>query len=94
MRKANKTPTILIDRLVKKNELGQPFTLMDDQRESYALPSPLIRTAGCRGTRSYIRASRSPPKPMLNGALTLWWAATQEEPNVMTAVGAVLASRG
>ena len=37
MPKANKKPTIspitFIDRLVKKNELGQPFTLMDHQRE-------------------------------------------------------------
>jgi len=37
MPKANKTPTIFpttfIEKLVKKNELGQPFTLMDHQRE-------------------------------------------------------------
>jgi hypothetical protein len=35
--KPKKTPTIspisFIDRLIKKNELGQPFTLMDHQRD-------------------------------------------------------------
>ena len=51
-------PMTFIDKLVKKNDLGQPFTLMDHQREILRLAFAL-KTAGCRGTRFFIPASRS-----------------------------------
>jgi hypothetical protein len=51
-------PLTFIDKLVTKNELGQPFTLMDHQREILRLAFAL-KTAGCRGTRFFIPASRS-----------------------------------
>ena len=51
-------PMTFIDKLVTKNELGQPFTLMDHQREILRLAFAL-KTAGCRGTRFFIPASRS-----------------------------------
>lgn len=35
--KKNISPLNFIDKLVKKNELGQPFTLMDHQREILGL---------------------------------------------------------
>jgi hypothetical protein len=67
------SPISFIDRLINKNQLGQPFTFIDRQRESYALPSPSIRMAGCRGTRSCIHASEKNGETTLNGGLTLWW---------------------
>jgi hypothetical protein len=68
MRKPKKTPTIspisFIDSLIKKNELGERFTLMDHQRDILRLALPSTRMAGCRGTRSSIHASRSPARTM------------------------------
>jgi hypothetical protein len=69
------SPISFVDRLIKKNELGQPFYAYGPPAKSYALPSPSIRMAGCRGTRSCIHTSEKSGKTTLNGVLTLWWAA-------------------
>jgi hypothetical protein len=39
-------PAVFVDKLVKKNELGQPFKLMDHQREILRLPSPSMNDSG------------------------------------------------
>lgn len=44
-------PLTFIDKLVKKNELGQPFRLMDHQREVLRLAFASIRTAAYPGIR-------------------------------------------
>jgi hypothetical protein len=52
------SPITFIDKLAKKNELGQPFRLMDHQREILRLPLPLTATAGFHGIRLSTHASR------------------------------------
>jgi phage terminase large subunit-like protein len=47
---------------------------------SYVLPLPSMRMAGCWDTILYSCVKKS-GKTTLNGALTLWWAATQEAPD-------------
>jgi hypothetical protein len=51
-------PIHFIDKLVKKNELGQPFRLSDHQREVLKLAFALIRSVAYRGIRFCIAASR------------------------------------
>lgn len=84
MSKSNKGPTIspiaFIDRLIKRNELGQPFTLMDHQREILRLAFAFNEDGRLWDTILYSCVKKS-GKTTLNGALTLWWAATQEAPN-------------
>jgi hypothetical protein len=67
MPKPKKTPTIspisFIDSLIKKNELGQPFTLMDHQRDILRLAFAFDENGRLCGTRSSIHASRSPARP-------------------------------
>src|SRR5688572_29325668 len=59
----NISPITFIDKLVKKNELGQPFTLMDHQREILRLPLPLTMTAACHGIRFFTAAIRRAARP-------------------------------
>jgi len=56
-------PMTFIDKLEKFNELGKLFQLMDHQAKFWVLPSPSIRTAACRGIRSFRAASRRAAKP-------------------------------
>jgi hypothetical protein len=67
----NITPITFIDRLVKKNELGQDFKLTDDHPRFYALPLPSMIMGGCRGILSSTRASRSPARPQSTALLPL-----------------------
>jgi phage terminase large subunit-like protein len=75
------SPITFIDRLVKKNELGQDFRLMDHQREILRLAFAF----GQSGKLPYDTVVWSCPKKSgkttINGALTLWWAFTMEAPN-------------
>jgi hypothetical protein len=85
MPKPKKTPTIspisFIDRLIKKNELGQPFTLMDHQRGILRLAFALNENGRLPWDTILYSCVKKSGKTTLNGALTLWWAATQEAPN-------------
>jgi len=51
-------PGNLIDKLVKKNELGQPFRLATINGKYYGSPLPSMMTTDFHGTQSSIRASR------------------------------------
>jgi hypothetical protein len=49
-------PITFIEKLVKKNELGQPFTLIDDQRKFYGRPSTSTKAGAYRGIQSVTAA--------------------------------------
>jgi phage terminase large subunit-like protein len=70
-----------IDRLVKKNELGQDFNLMDHQREILRLAFAFDQD-GCLpwDTILYSCVKKS-GKTTLNGAITLAWGFVEEAPN-------------
>jgi phage terminase large subunit-like protein len=85
MPKPKKTPTIspisFIDSLIKKNELGQPFTLMDHQRDILRLAFAFDENGRLLWDTILYSCVKKSGKTTLNGALTLWWAATQEAPD-------------
>ncbi|MFB3092734.1 MAG: hypothetical protein ACE1ZD_05970, partial [Dehalococcoidia bacterium] len=74
-------PLAFIDDLVKRNELGQPFHLLEHQREILRLAF----TFDNKGRLLYDTVLYSCPKKSgkttINAAMTLWWAFTQEAPN-------------
>jgi phage terminase large subunit-like protein len=70
-----------VDRFITKNELGDPFVLTPHQREILSLAF----TFGADGrlpwdTIIYSTIKKS-GKTTINGAITTWWAFTQEAPN-------------
>lgn len=74
-------PVTFIDILVKKNELGQPFNLTDEQREILRLAFAFDSNGRLpRDTIIYSCVKKS-GKTTLNGAVTLAWGFTQEAPN-------------
>ena len=77
----NISPITFIDRLVKKNELGQPFTLMDHQREVLRLAFPFDDDGKLSYDTVIYSCVKKSGKTTLNGALTLAWGFTQEAPN-------------
>lgn len=77
----NITPITFIDRLVKKNELGQPFKLMDHQREILRLAFTFDENGRLPYDTVIYSCVKRSGKTTLNSALTLWWAFTQEAPN-------------
>jgi phage terminase large subunit-like protein len=79
--KKNITPITFIDRLVKKNELGQPFGLMDHQREILRLAFAFDENGRLPYDTVIYSCVKKSGKTTLNSALTLWWAFTQEAPN-------------
>ena len=74
-------PINFIDRLVKKNELGQDFTLMDHQREILRLAFAFDQDGRLPWDTILYSCIKKSGKTTLNGALTLAWAFLQEAPN-------------
>jgi phage terminase large subunit-like protein len=70
-----------IDKLVKKNELGQPFSLTDRQREILRLAFAFDGDGRLPYDTIIYSCVKKSGKTTINGALTLWWAFTQEAPN-------------
>ena len=74
-------PVTFIDKLIKRNELAQPFRLTDHQRKILRLAFALTVTAACRGIRFFTAASRRAARLPSTDALMLAWGFTQEPPN-------------
>jgi hypothetical protein len=77
----NISPLTFIDKLVKKNELGQAFTLMPEQWEILRLAFTFDENGRLPWDTVIYSCVKKSGKTTLNGALTLWWAFTQEAPN-------------
>jgi hypothetical protein len=75
------SPLDFIDRAVRKNELGQPWRLMDHQREILRLAFAFDSDGRLAWDTVIYSCVKKSGKTTLNGALTLWWAFTQEAPN-------------
>lgn len=74
-------PITFIDKLVKKNELGQPFKLMDHQREILRLAFDFDKDGRLPWDTILYSCIKKSGKTTLNGAVTLAWGFTQEAPN-------------
>jgi len=74
-------PITFIDRLVKKNELGQPFKLMDHQREILRLAFDFDTDGRLPWDTIIYSCVKKSGKTTLNGAITLAWGFTQDPPN-------------
>jgi hypothetical protein len=75
------SPLTVIDRLMRKNELGQPFTLMDHQREVLRLAFAFDDNGRLPWDTILYSCIKKSGKTTVNGALTLAWGFTQEAPN-------------
>jgi len=74
-------PITFIDRLVKRNELGQDFKLTDHQREILRLAFAFDSNGRLPWNTIIYSCVKKSGKTTLNGAVTLAWAFTQEAPN-------------
>ena len=74
-------PLTVIDKLIKKNELGQPFALMDHQREVLRLAFDFDKDGRLPWDTIIYSCIKKSGKTTLNGAITLAWGFTQEAPN-------------
>jgi phage terminase large subunit-like protein len=77
----NISPITFIDRLVKKNELGQDFKLTDDQREILRLAFAFDENGRLPWDTIIYSCVKKSGKTTINGAVTLAWGFTQEAPN-------------
>lgn len=75
------SPITFIDKLIKKNELGQPFRLTDEQREILRLAFDFDSDGRLSWDTIIYSCVKKSGKTTLNGALTLCWGFTQEAPN-------------
>src|SRR6266542_1577611 len=75
------SPITFIDKLIKKNELGQPFKLTDEQRDIFRLAFAFDSNGRLPWDTIIYSCVKKSGKTTLNGALTLWWGFTQEPPN-------------
>ncbi len=75
------SPIHFIDKLIKKNELGQPFTLIDHQREVLRLAFAFDSDGRLPYDTILYSCIKKSGKTTLNGAITLAWGFTQEAPN-------------
>ena len=75
------SPIHFIDKLVKKNELGQPFRLSDHQREVLRLAFDFDSDGRLPHDTILYSCIKKSGKTTLNSALTLAWGFTQEVPN-------------
>ena len=75
------SPITFIDKLVKNNELGQPFRLSDHQREVLRLAFAFDQDGRLPWDTILYSCIKKSGKTTLNGALTLAWGFTQEAPN-------------
>jgi hypothetical protein len=74
-------PITFIDKLVKKNELGQSFILMDHQREILRLAFDFDHDGRLAYDTILYSCFKKSGKTTLNGAVTLAWGFTQEARN-------------
>src|SRR5215470_876121 len=75
------SPVTFIDRLIKKNELGQPFALTDEQREILQLIFDFDADGRLPWDTIIYSCVKKSGKTTINAALTLAWGFTQEAPN-------------
>jgi phage terminase large subunit-like protein len=75
------SPITFIDKLVKKNELGQPFGLMDHQREILRLAFAFDENGRLPWDTIIYSCVKKSGKTTINSAITLAWSFTQEAPN-------------
>ncbi len=91
-REGSRTPTVRssdphtdvvawIDKHIKKNERGQPFRLMDHQREILRLAFAFDASGRLPYDTILFSAPKKSGKTTLNACISLWWAYTQEPPN-------------
>jgi len=74
-------PVAFIDDLVRKNELGQPFRLLDHQRKILHLAFSFYSSGRLPYDTIIYSCVKKSGKTTTNAAVTLWWAFTQEAPN-------------
>lgn len=79
-------PGAFLDDLVQRNELGQPFRLLPHQREVLRLAFVFDADGRLPWDTIVLSAVKKSGKTTLNGALSLWWAFTQEAPNEIPVV--------
>ena len=77
------SPITFIDKLIRKNELGQPFTLIDHQREVLRLAFAFDQDGSLPWDTILYSCIKKSSNTTLNSALTLAWGFTQEAPNEM-----------
>jgi phage terminase large subunit-like protein len=77
------TPGEFVDRLLKKNELGEPFKLFPFQKEILNLAFAFDSKGKLPYETILYSCPKKSGKSTINGALTLWWALTQEAPNTI-----------
>jgi phage terminase large subunit-like protein len=74
-------PVTFIDKLIRFNELGQPFRVFPFQREILSLAFAFDDNGRLPWDTILYSCVKKSGKTTMNGALTLWWALTQEAPN-------------
>ncbi len=74
-------PLAFIDDLVKQNEIGQHFRLLDHQREILRLAFTFDEGGRLPYDMILYSCPKKSGKTTVNAALVLWWAFTQEAPN-------------
>jgi hypothetical protein len=72
----NISPVTFIDKLVKKNELGQNFKLTDDQREILRLAFAFDGNGRLPWDTIIYSCVKKSGKTTINGAVTLAWGFT------------------
>lgn len=69
------------DDFVKVNELGQPFRLMNHQRQMFNLAFQFDKDGRLSWDTLIDSCPKKSGKTFKNGLVTTWWAFTQEAPN-------------
>jgi phage terminase large subunit-like protein len=75
------TPVAFIDRLVRRNELGQPFKLLPFQREIFNLGFQFDSKGRLLYDTYIYSCPKKSGKTTLNGAMGLYWGFVMEAPN-------------
>jgi phage terminase large subunit-like protein len=75
------TPITFIDKLIKKNELGQPFALTAEQREILRLAFAFDSNGRLPYDTVIYSCVKKSGKTTINAGLTLYWGFVQEPPN-------------
>src|SRR5690242_9622834 len=80
-RNGNISPLTFIDKVIRRNELGEPFRLFPFQREILALAFAFDADGKLPYDTILYSTIKKSGKTTINGALTLYWALVQEAPN-------------
>src|SRR5438094_129516 len=75
------SPITFIDKLIKKNELDQPFKLTEEQREILRLAFAFGKDGRLSWDTIIYSCLKKSGKTTINAALTLYWGFVQEAPN-------------